>query len=111
MDKNIISSRLNHRIIFLENTSNPEIEEPAWREKVKTFAEIKAICDNKFLEMEGVKFGHMITEGYFHFIVRYLRDINTNMRILFAERSFDIKRIIDVREERKILKIIALEIT
>jgi SPP1 family predicted phage head-tail adaptor len=110
MRKKIESSRLIHKVTFLENVANFETEELVWREKIHTFAEIKAVCDNKFLEMEGVSFGHLITEGYFTFTVRYIRGITADMRILFHGRNFDIKRIIDIEEKARVLSIIALEI-
>lgn len=110
MHKKIENSKLIHKVTFLENVANFETEELVWKEKIHTFAEIKAICDNKFLEMEGVSFGHLITEAYFHFTIRYIRGINPDMRILFHGRNFDIKRIIDIEERGRVLSIIALEI-
>src|SRR4051812_22068561 len=111
MHKKIESSRLIHKVTFLENVANFETEELVWKEKIHTFAEIKAICDNKFLEMEGVSFGHLITEAYFNFTVRYIKGITVDMRILFHGRNFDIKRIIDIDEKRRMFRIIALELT
>ena len=110
MYQQMISTRLKHRIVFLQNIADSEIEQPIWQEKIYTFAEVKAICDHQFLETEGIKFGHLITEGYFHFVIRYLNSITTEMRILFEGRNFDIKRVVDLGTTSKLLRIIALEI-
>ncbi|HJD65458.1 MAG TPA: head-tail adaptor protein [Rickettsia endosymbiont of Diachasma alloeum] len=42
--------------------------------------------------------------------MRQSQNITTKMRILFKEREFEIKRIINVEEKSKFLNIIALEI-
>ena len=111
MTRNNWSSKLIHRIVFLENVANPEIESDSWQEKMAAFAEIRPITDNRFLAIEGVEFGHLITESYYAFTLRFILGLHINMRIFFAKRQFDIKRIINIDEKNIILKIIALEIS
>lgn len=109
MQKTIVKN-FQHQIKFLENIMGEGIEEDRWVEKFTVYAEIKPLCDNKFLALENISFGHIITEGYFLFNIRFIKDITTKMRILFKEREFEIKRIINVQEKSKFLNIIALEI-
>jgi len=109
MQKTAIKN-FRHQIKFLENITTDTIEEDRWVEKFTTYAEIKPLCDSKFLALENISFGHVITEGYFLFKIRFIKNITTKMRILFKEREFEIKRIINVEEKSKFLNIIALEI-
>ncbi|HJD62444.1 MAG TPA: head-tail adaptor protein [Rickettsia endosymbiont of Degeeriella rufa] len=46
-----------------------------------------------------MSFGHVITEGYFLFKIRFIKNITTKMRIIFKEREFEIKRVINVEEK------------
>lgn len=99
-----------HQIKFLENITLEPMEEDRWIEKLTVYAEIIPLCDNKFLALENISFGHVITGGYFLFKIRFIKNITTNMRIIFKEREFEIKRVINVEEKGKFLNIIALEI-
>ncbi|PCJ24936.1 MAG: phage head-tail joining protein [Rickettsiales bacterium] len=109
MKQNIIS-KLSHRIIFLENRAASELEEDLWEEVQTSFAEMKPICDNRFVSLEGLQFGNVITEGYFLFRIRSIKDVHSRMRINFQGRLFEIKRIIDEDEKGRMLSIVALEI-
>lgn len=109
MTKSIVRN-FQHQIKFLENFAASSIDKDRWEEKLTVYAEIKPLCDNKFIALENISFGHVITEGFFLFKVRFIKNITTKMRILFKERQFEIKRIINVNEKSKFLNIIALEI-
>lgn len=109
MTKLPIFGILKHQISIIENISINEIEED-WQEKYITFASIKPLYSNKVESIENFSFGHIVTEEYFLFKVRWERDITNKMRIQFKERIFEIKRVIDVTESSKWLQIIALEI-
>lgn len=101
---------LKHRITIIENVNQEELGGEIWREKYTTFAEIKPLYDSKVGSVENFSFGHVVTEGYFMFKIRALLGVTSKMRIRFHERLFEIKRIIDVDERGRILKIIALEV-
>ncbi|BBJ31440.1 hypothetical protein RAS_05490 [Rickettsia asiatica] len=88
----IIVKNFQHQIKFLENIAEEGMEEDRWVEKLTSYAEIKPLCDSKFLALENISFGHIITEGYFLFRIRFIKNITTKMRILFKEREFEIKR-------------------
>lgn len=105
-----ISKTLKHQIIFIENIALTEIEQDNWQRKFETFAEIKPITDNSFESLEGLNFGHIITQGFFLFKIRFIAGITNKMRILFKNRQFEIKRIINIGEQDRVIQIIALEI-
>ena len=103
-------SLLKHKIDIFQNTSASELEGERWSLKYQTFAEIKPLFDHKIGSIENFDFGHIVTEGYFLFRIRYLEGLTVAMRINFKNRHFEIKRVIDPTEESKILQIIALEV-
>jgi SPP1 family predicted phage head-tail adaptor len=101
---------LKHQIIFLENFSQNELEPGVWTEKITTYAEIQAASECNFENLENFNFGHVITEAYFLFKIRYQSEITNKMRIKFKERIFEIKRIINVAEKNRLMNLISLEI-
>lgn len=105
-----ISNKLSHEISFLENRTISELEDEDWQEKLRCFAEIKPLYDNKFGSIENFSFGHIVTENFFMFKIRYLPDLCTKLRIGYQDRIFEIKRIINIAEKNEILQIIALEL-
>ncbi len=105
-----LAKKLNHQIKFLENRVNSEIEEENWLEIITTFAEITALSDTIFKAIENFNFGHVMTESYYIFRIRYDQKVNNNMRILYNDKNFEIKRIINIDEKNVAMQIIALEI-
>lgn len=110
MKKQNIVSRFAHKISVLKNVAESELDEVEWEEFTVCFAEVQPVCDNKYVSIEGVSFGDVITEEYFHFRTRYIKNITKEMRISFHERIFEIKRIINHQEKDRMLSIIALEV-
>lgn len=110
MRSRAISKKLKHQISFLENLSVDEFEPEKWHEKLITYAEIQPICDNSFSVFDNFNFGNLITEAFFIFRIRFIAGITTKMRILFKDRRFEIKRIINVEERDRMIKILALEL-
>jgi head-tail adaptor len=107
--KKRLASNLNHQITFLENITNNDLIPEKWIEKTKSFAEITPLYPNRFESIEGFDFAHVMTEGFFLFKIRFTKGIVPKMRILFKDRNFEIKRIINIKEQDRILQIIALE--
>ncbi len=103
-------SKAKHKIIFLKNVENSEIEEQNWEEFAVSFAEVKPLADNRFLALENMNFGAVITEELFLFSVRFIKDITADMRIKFNDHTYEIKRIINAQEKNRALNIIALRI-
>lgn len=110
MKNHPITNLLKHSIIFIENVSKNELEDQDWQEKYTTFADVKPMYDNKFGSLEKFSFGHIITEAFYMFKIRFTEKINSKMRIIFKRRMFEIKRIINHNEASRVLKIIALEL-
>jgi head-tail adaptor len=109
MQKSFIKN-FRHKIVILENISISDIEMSLWQEKYILYAEIKAISDEKLQLSENIEFGHVISSEYFIFKTRFCDNIITKMRILFNKRLFEIKRITNIYERNKFLKIIGAEI-
>lgn len=109
MKKSIIKN-LQYQIKFIENSTKTEIDKEVWLEKFILYAEISPLCDNRFEAIKGLNFGHIMTEEFFLFKMRYIKGITSKMRISFKARQFEIKRIINVAERNKFLNIIGLEI-
>ncbi|XVN43252.1 MAG: head-tail adaptor protein [Candidatus Rickettsia vulgarisii] len=109
MPKSIIRN-FQHRIKFLENFASSEIDQERWQEKILVYAEVKPFSDDRFITIEHLSFGHVMTEGYYIFKIRFIENINTKMQILFRNRYFEIKRIVNISEKSKFLNIIGLEI-
>ena len=57
-----------------------------------------------------MQFGNVITEEYFLFTTRFIKDINKTMRISFHNQIFEIKRIIDEDSKGRMLGIVALKV-
>jgi len=110
MKNQSVVARFAHKISIQKNVTEDELSEAVWEEFATCFAQVKPVCDNKFVSLEGVSFGDVITEEYFHFQTRYIGGITKEMRILFHGRNFEIKRIIDDQEKGRMLNIIALEV-
>lgn len=110
MKKQSIVSRFAHKITIIKNSAETELDEVKWEEFAVCFAEVQPVCDNKYVFMEGVSFGDVITEEYFHFRTRFIKNITKEMRLLFHKRVFEIKRIINHQEKDRMLSIIAIEI-
>jgi hypothetical protein len=110
INKKILVSRLVHNITFLENLAESASEDQDWREKYNCFAEISPLTDCKYISIEGMSFGNLITEEYYLFKIRYIEGVGKILRISFRNKIYSIKRIINIKERDKILNIIAHEI-
>jgi len=109
-NKRSLTSRLAHKIIFLENVTESKIEDPVWQEKCQSFAEILPLSECNYMNLEGFNFGNFITEEYYLFRIRYLEGLNKNMRISYHTKLYSLKRIVNVQERNRMLNIIAHEI-
>ena len=104
-----LTNLLKHSIMFIENASKSELEDQDWQEKYITFADVTPMYDNKFGSIEKFSFGHIVTEAFYMFKIRFTELVHSKMRIIFKRRMFEIKRVINHNEASKVLKIIALE--
>ena len=76
----------------------------------RNFCPSKPVCDNRFAFLEGIQFGNIITEEYFLFKIRFIKELDNTMRISFHNQIFEIKRIIDEDSKGRLLSIVALKI-
>lgn len=99
------SSYLRHLIIIQKLT---EDENETWQDYMKVRAEVKAIYGSK-IHGENFIAMQMIDSSYYQFRIRFTSNLKNNMRILYNNRYFYIKRIINQNEENLISIIIAQE--
>ena len=109
-NKKTFITRLTHNINFLENVADSSSADPVWQEKYNCFAEIIPLSDCKYMSIEGMNFGNLITEEYYLFKIRYMDGLTKALRISFRSKLYSIKRIINIGEKNRFLNIIALEI-
>ena len=101
---NNIVSKLTKRI-----TIQYLADDHSWCDKCEIFANINAIADMKYAGIEIFNSMQLITNDPYLFIIRYIEGLNSQMRILYGDRLFNIKRIVNPYEKNHILKIIAQE--
>ena len=99
MNKNF-SSCLRHRIII----EQPMVQEDGiggrieqWQEFAKVNAEVQALYEQRgqgevFIAMQ------LIDNSFYRFRIRFMPELKRNMRIIYDERIFQIKRIINQGE-------------
>ena len=108
-NKKTFIARLAHNINFLENVAEATADS-VWQEKYNCFAEIIPLSDCKYMLIEGMNIGNLITEEYYLFKIRYMDGLTKALRISFRRKLYSIKRIINIGEKNRFLNIIALEI-
>lgn len=103
---------LRHRIIFQklkEETTNengfPLSDDERWDDFKTVWSAVYPLRGSEFWSAMAVQ-----NENSVKFICRYITNINTDMRILYNSREFDIIGIIDVDERHKWLQIMASEV-
>lgn len=101
--------RLKHKITLLQNITGNELEEN-WQTSREIYANVTPLCNTRLVTLENVEFGSIVSAEYYVFYVRYLIDININMRLSFRQNIFEIKRIINHNFSNQFLSIIALQI-
>lgn len=102
--------KLNIPISFLIKKQTAAFEEDEWEEKFIAFASVKAIYENNLSELEGVNFGNIIMREIYLITTRYRPDILLPMRFKIKSQMFEIKKIINIQEEDKILNIVATKL-
>ena len=95
---------------MLENYNRSQLQSPKWREVFKAYAYISTYSPSLLSQLEGLNFGHVISEEYIIFTIRFHSGLKQDMRIAFQEKFFEIKRIINQDMQNQVQKIITLEI-
>ncbi len=106
--KNLASS-LRHVIIIQNKLAaiNDGIDIEVWESFAVVRAAIKPLYDNKIGEIYSAM--QLIEEAYSKFTIRFIPNLSINMRIIYNNRIFIIKRIINNNELNISLSIIAQE--
>ena len=97
---------LRHRITFqkLTTTTNEngfEIEE--WTDVKTVWASITNLHGREYYEAAAVQ-----AENTVKFTVRYIKDLDTSMRILFKDKEYNITSIDNIKYENKLMEIKAM---
>lgn len=102
---------LRYHITILEKSYDSILDDDnGWYSKYTTYASIKNINDYKLQYIDYKIFSDLLEANYYIFEVRFLRILNTKMRIKFDNRIFTIKKIIRDYKHRNFMKMITLEI-
>ena len=99
--------QLKHRISLLEQSIvEDELgqRDQQWPESSKVWAAIKTMQGREYFEAAATQ-----NENTVRFIVRYMDNVNPNMRIQFNGKTYDITSVINDDEANKTLTIIAKE--
>jgi SPP1 family predicted phage head-tail adaptor len=100
----LLANKLTKRIVF-----QSLISDETWQDLFSLAAGVNAIAEAKFMGLEIFRSMQLISSNPYLFTVRYTNKINTNMRIVYLGRYFNIKRIINPLERNQLLKIITEE--
>ena len=99
---------LNKRITFqrLTTTTNENgFEVEKWEDFKTVWAGVTNLHGREYFEAAAVQ-----KENTVKFIVRYIKDLDTSMKILFKGKSYSIIQIDNIRYENRFIEIKALEV-
>jgi SPP1 family predicted phage head-tail adaptor len=109
--RNNFSSKLRNLIhiqeLILSKDKDGEIVN-IWKEKIKVYANVKAIEGKTYIG-ESFEYAQVVPNTLYKFAVRYRPDITTAMRIIYNNRYFNIRKIVNEDELNIALIIIAEE--
>ena len=110
MNYQIKTKEFMHQIQFIENLSKSDVQDAQWVCKYLAYASVKSLYENSHALLEGLKFGHVMSENLFLFRMRFVFGVTTKMRIAFGAKQYEIKKLVNLGHKNRILQIIALEI-
>lgn len=101
---------LKHPVEFLQNIKQSPIDQDNWFVCHKTFAHIANLHPNSLKLVDNFDFGHILTASFLIVTMRQTDIVKLNMRMKYAEKIFEIKKIIEDFDSKKFIKLIILEI-
>jgi SPP1 family predicted phage head-tail adaptor len=107
-----LTSRLRRRIIIeqlVEQSDDNGGLNIKWDQLIEVFAEVKAISDYRYSNIETPLSMQLITSSPYLFVIRYIAGLNNKMRISYDGRYFNIRRLINYEERNAIWHIITEE--
>ncbi|MGM7682654.1 phage head closure protein [Cytobacillus sp. Hm23] len=109
---NYNTGQFRHRITFQIYDKNakdqdgfPLTEEQRWKYYKKVWAKIKTVKGSEYHQAATTK-----NENTIRFIIRFTKDINPDMRIIYREHAYEIESVINDDMKSKTLTIIAKEV-
>jgi len=90
------------QLVVTEDEIGQQIED--WQPVRECWAAIKTVSGREYLAAASIQ-----AERTYRFIIRFTPGIHENMRVVFQDRLFDIKSVLNDNEDRKTLTIIATE--
>jgi SPP1 family predicted phage head-tail adaptor len=83
-------------------------DDEQWKDLKQVRAEVQALYDNSSGEVFSAM--QLMDNSFYRFRIRYMQELKSNMRIVYNNRNFNIKRITNQGELNVITVIIAQEI-
>lgn len=99
---------LRHRITlqkFTTTVNENGFEEETWIDFKTLWASVSNLHGREYFEAAAVQ-----KENTVKFTVRYIKDLDTSMKILFKDKSYNIIQIDNIRYENKFIEIKAMEV-
>lgn len=99
---------LRHRITlqkFTTTVNENGFEEESWIDFKTVWASISNLHGREYFEAAAVQ-----KENTVKFTVRYIKDLDTSMKILFRNKQYNIIQIDNIKYENRFIEIKALEV-
>ena len=99
---------LRHRITFqrLISTVNENgFEDEAWQDYKTAWASVSNLSGREYYQAAAIQ-----AEKTIKFLVRYIEDIDTSMKIIFKDKQYNITSIDNMKYKNKYIEIKALEV-
>ncbi|NRY61511.1 SPP1 family predicted phage head-tail adaptor [Clostridium beijerinckii] len=99
---------LRHRITFQKFTTvvnENGFEEEAWQDYKTVWASVSNLSGREYYQAAAIQ-----AEKTVKFLIRYIEDIDTSIRILFKDKQYNITSIDNVKYSNKYIEIKALEV-
>jgi SPP1 family predicted phage head-tail adaptor len=99
---------LRHRITlqkFTTTVNENGFEEESWIDFKILWASVSNLHGREYFEAAAVQ-----KENTVKFIVRYIKDLDTSMKIMFKGKSYNIIQIDNIRYENRFVEIKAMEV-
>lgn len=99
---------LRHRITLQKFTTvvnENAFEEEAWQDYKTVWASVSNLSGREYYQAAAIQ-----AEKTVKFLIRYIEDIDTSIRILFKDKQYNITSIDNVKYSNKYIEIKALEV-
>lgn len=104
----MVIADLRHRITFQKFTTAVNengFEEEVWQDYKTVWASVSNLSGREYYQAAAIK-----AERTVKFLVRYIEDIDTSMKIFFKDKQYNITSIDNMKYANKYIEIKAMEI-